>query len=406
LFFFQKKSLGMIMSVDTYLPTSPYKWPENLAEIGLVGGQVRTLESAISQLRNELFKTDKKYLMALSRQSIKGYFGELLIPRRVIVYREKSIVVLNSKGPTPLKNEADGTVFKWGYNPDEGTYCLKKRIVSVEQKIFIDYLRRNAPSDGVEGFAEIEHVDIFKETSSYFQVYYPSLSTVFLKNTQKIPALDRLYYFQRALKAVHSLTFNPPSLTELNGEDHQYNVGFQFFIGDISPKTVGFCEIPKKDEIFECKFTGLESLANLNRIVRNPGWNAPEVVKFLQTSPSQTSIRTFNSENGSRSDTWSFALLAASILLGGFEVSKNLPHLLPKFHFINHHLRQRTHGIDDSEIVDLEQGEIDLEIAGILSTVEDSTPIGRCIRVWWSTIGMWLKVDPAKRPDLTRIFID
>ena len=280
--------------------------------------------------------------------------------------------------------------------------------------MLVGFIQNSASEFQKRGFAKVAHYDSSNGKSVYFEKVYPdTISKMYFKalapdQPDLILSLDRLRDLQNALRAIHSLIYRPPSLQDVtDGRTHENEHGSRCYHGDIAPQNIVCEPDPETPGAFAFSFIDWGNFVKLQTLQYTPGWGSPEFMRFLaskQITPISKIV--FNRKYGREKDTWAFGLLAGSLLQGGFFFHSGTGICFPKFSFIFDKIKFGDKGqVDDSGIAELKQEEVDAKIQEIVKDLDQTTSIGRNIATWWKVIGMWLQVDPDKRPTLADAFI-
>ncbi len=379
-----------------------YHWPEDSEKtLGLQPDEIRRIEKLLAHTRatkdfspHASYTIDRKAQILVSGEKIEA-------PRRLVIYKDYSLVVLNSKGGlTPRSGGGQQRFLKIAYDPDTGTTYFKKAILCPAQTTFIQHLF----SRSLPGCATIGHLEIGEREgkSKYFEQYYPEGSLArYFKDHRALPpfAPDAVLILQDTLKAFHETRYRPPALeSQTEGKAVSYERHFYLSHADVSPNNLVLEKQP--DGTYLLKW--IDWGCSLNRsflTTHTIGWGPPETIRGAAEAPiPHDKIDSF----GTKKDAWSFALLAGSILLGDFYSLAGAPSIpLPNFRFVYERIRLNQRLIlEESALGTLSQEEVDREVDGyIIASTEEHRPL-------WIAIKAWLRIDPNERPNLATCYVE
>jgi hypothetical protein len=395
-------------------PRSPYQWPFDMGIIGLTVAEQSILEAAINLLRRPL-PADEKGLCSIRWASTKQFVlfkngPNKQLPRTVIVSQKFAIILLNNKGGI---HHLEGG--KLSYDPLNGIFLIKRPIFSSGQQMVINFIAYDLPPNDNEGFSEITHVECGGRThkSNYYekrssftlpQLYPPIKGS----GAPPVLCLEPLVLLQNALRLLHAQIYRSPHMINRTTKSASFiEEDLPCWHGDIRPGSVA-CELdPLRAGEYRYKWTNWKS-AMLQGVVYAPGWGSLEKIHCLRGNPQYEHLKgiEFNRKYGQLGDTWSFALLAGSLLCGDFAYFNGSTSPLPRFAFITDRLKVLPDGrIDDSGLITLTQRDVDDELNAIFNSIQGNSQRDGDLRTWWMIIKAWLKVDASERHTVTSTYI-
>lgn len=395
-------------------------WPQDLNSLALKPEDVKILEFFLG-IQKFNFKQDPRHtepnciFYSVLKRGCKAVDGTVL-PRTTIVSCNRSIVVLNEHGGMPfVKDKGLLGKIKYSWDAEKGELLVKKPVNTPFEYLIYSYFFKPETVKPIvrKGIAKIALIHKCGTKVRIFEKCYPH-------TIASLSQLDRSWSFnmisltamQHTLGFVHSICMIRPQLfipdsIYINDSPRIFSVEGRAptYHGNISPSNIVCTPIKGDPTIFKFKLIDWFWGGQTRRLKWTRSWGAPEIFKFLRKDYKNMTAESFNCTYGAKRDTWSFALIVASLLNGAFgklhptDPVPNLPCIFNK-------LKVNDQGIiDDSDIIHLTQKEIDDDIEKLISKIKDmKLPQEAYILSVIEAIHKGLNIDPDKRPTLHDFF--